>query len=49
MADVHSKKIRSFNMSQIRGRNTKPELLIRKAIFAEGIFSTLNESKINDR
>jgi G:T-mismatch repair DNA endonuclease (very short patch repair protein) len=33
MADVHDKLTRSFNMSQIKGKNTKPEMLVRK-IFA---------------
>jgi DNA mismatch endonuclease (patch repair protein) len=28
MADVHSKEIRSYNMSRIKGRNTKPEMLV---------------------
>lgn len=36
MADVHTKKQRSFNMSRIKGINTKPELLIRRALFAGG-------------
>jgi hypothetical protein len=26
MADVHDKKTRRFNMSQIKGKNTKPEI-----------------------
>lgn len=30
MADVHTKKQRSYNMSQIRSKNTKPELIISK-------------------
>ena len=30
MADVHDKKTRSYNMSRIRSRDTKPELLVRK-------------------
>jgi len=30
MADVHDKKTRSFNMSRIRYKDTKPELLVRK-------------------
>lgn len=37
MADVHSKKIRSYNMSRIKGRNTKPEILIRKFLFSKGL------------
>ena len=28
--DVHTKTQRSFNMSRIRGKNTKPELQVRK-------------------
>jgi len=36
MADIVSKKTRSRMMSGIRGKNTKPELLIRKAIFNRG-------------
>ncbi len=30
MTDVHDKKTRSFNMSRIRSKDTKPELLVRK-------------------
>ena len=36
MADVHNKKTRSYNMSQIRSGNTKPELLVRKFLHANG-------------
>lgn len=36
MADVHNKKTRSYNMSQIRAVNTKPELLVRKFLHANG-------------
>ena len=36
MADVHSKEVRSYNMSQIRSKNTKPELVVRKYLFAKG-------------
>ncbi|PKQ65918.1 very short patch repair endonuclease [Labilibaculum filiforme] len=36
MTDTHSKEIRSYNMSQIKGKNTKPELLVRKFLFANG-------------
>lgn len=35
--DLKSKKQRSFNMSQIRSRNTKPELRLRKILYASGI------------
>ena len=30
MTDVHSKETRSYNMSKIKGKDTKPELLVRK-------------------
>lgn len=36
MADVHSPTVRSKNMRAIKGKNTKPELLIRKALHAKG-------------
>jgi DNA mismatch endonuclease (patch repair protein) len=34
MSDVHSKEIRSYNMSQIKGKNTKPEIMVRKFLFS---------------
>lgn len=37
MADVHTKQVRSYNMSQIKGKDTKPELLVRKFLFVNGI------------
>ena len=37
MADVHSKEIRSYNMSQIRSKDTKPEILVRKYLFSRGL------------
>ena len=37
MADVHSKETRSYNMSRIKSKNTKPEVLLRKALWANGI------------
>ena len=36
MADVHTKEIRSYNMSRIRGKNTKPEMLVRRFLHANG-------------
>jgi len=36
MTDVHSKATRSFNMSRIRSKNTKPELIVRSFLFANG-------------
>jgi len=40
--DVHTPQVRSKNMRAIRNRNTKPELLIRKALHAEGFRFRLN-------
>ena len=36
MADIFTKKKRSQIMSKIKGKNTKPELIIRRALFKEG-------------
>lgn len=36
MADVHSKAIRSYNMSRIKAKNTKPELIVRKFLHKNG-------------
>lgn len=40
--DVHDKKTRSYNMSQIKGKNTKPELLVRKYLFSQGFRYRVN-------
>ncbi len=36
MADVHSKETRSYNMSRIKGKDTKPEMLVRRFLHANG-------------
>lgn len=36
MVDVHTPEVRSRNMRAIRNKDTKPELLIRKALHARG-------------
>lgn len=46
MADVHSTKVRSYNMSQIRGKGTKPEELVRKYLFAQGFRYRKNDSQL---
>lgn len=35
--DVHDKKTRSYNMSQIKSIDTKPEETVRKFIFKKGL------------
>jgi DNA mismatch endonuclease, patch repair protein len=37
MADVHDKQTRSYNMSRIKGKNTKPEMLVRRFLFSQGL------------
>ena len=37
MADVHDTATRSRNMAAIKGRHTKPELLIRRALHTAGL------------
>lgn len=46
MADVHSKETRSYNMSQIKGKNTKPEILVRKLLFSSGFRYRLHDKKL---
>ena len=46
MADIHSKAVRSYNMSMIKGKNTKPEMLVRKFLFAHGIRYRLHDKKL---
>ena len=46
MADVHSKEVRSYNMSCIKGKNTKPELLVRKFLFANGFRYRLHDKRL---
>mgnify|MGYP006424484179 CR=1 FL=1 len=36
MADVHSPDVRRKNMQAIKGRNTKPEIKLRKLLFNAG-------------
>ncbi len=46
MADVHDKLTRSYNMSQIKGKNTKPEMLVRKFLFSKGFRYRLYDKKL---
>src|SRR6056297_983222 len=36
MADVHEPETRSYNMSQIKGKDTKPEMIVRKFLHSNG-------------
>ena len=46
MADVHSKSVRSYNMSRIKGKNTKPEILVRKFLHSQGFRFRLHDKKL---
>lgn len=45
MADLHTPQQRSYNMQQIRSSNTKPELLVRKFLHANGFRYRLHGGK----
>ena len=49
MADVHSKEKRSYNMSQIRSKDTKMELLVRKYLFSRGLRYRKNDRRYPGR
>jgi DNA mismatch endonuclease (patch repair protein) len=46
MADVHNKQTRSYNMSRIRSSNTKPEMLVRKFLHANGFRYKLHDKTL---
>ncbi|WP_299531823.1 very short patch repair endonuclease [Ulvibacterium sp.] len=43
MTNVHQPAFRSYNMSQIKGKNTKPEMLIRKFLYSQGFRYRLHD------
>ena len=45
MADVHSNQIRHYNMSCIRSKDTKPETLVRKYLFSQGLRYRKNDKR----
>lgn len=49
MADVHSKEVRSYNMSQIKGKDTKPELIVRKFLFSKGLRYRLHNKELSGK
>jgi DNA mismatch endonuclease (patch repair protein) len=46
MADVHDQKTRSFNMSRIKGKNTMPEMVVRRFLFANGFRYRLHDKRL---
>ena len=45
MADNHSPSVRSYNMSRIRNRDTKPEELVLKYLFSRGLRYRKNDKR----
>lgn len=46
MPDVHDKETRSYNMSRIRSKDTKPEMLVRKFLFKAGLRYKLHDKSL---
>ena len=46
MSDVHSAGVRSYNMSRIKSKNTKPELVVRKLLHSAGLRFRLHASDL---
>ena len=44
--DVHDKKTRSYNMSRIRCKDTKPEEMVRKALFSKEFRYRKNDKRL---
>lgn len=47
--DVHSPEQRRYNMSQIRGKNTRPELLVRRGLHSAGLRFRLHVKELPGR
>ena len=45
MTDTHTKEIRSYNMSRIKGKDTKPEVLVRQFLFSKGLRFRKNDNR----
>lgn len=46
MADCHSKDVRSKNMSAVKGKNTKPEMLMRSLLHKNGFRFRLHDKTL---
>lgn len=45
--DVHDKETRSYNMSCIKGKNTRPEEIVRKYLFSQGFRYRKNDKRLH--
>ena len=46
MADVHKPEVRSYNMSRIRSKDTGPEVIVRKYLFANGFRYRIHDKRL---
>lgn len=46
MTDVHTPEKRSYNMSRIQGKDTKPEEIVRKYLFSHGLRYRKNDPRL---
>ena len=46
MADIKSKEDRSRNMAAIKGKDTKPEMIVRKYLFSKGLRFRVHVKKL---
>lgn len=46
MVDVHTSQQRSYNMSRIKGKDTKPEMLVPIFLLANGYRYKLHDKKL---
>ncbi len=46
MADVHKPEVRSYNMSMISGKETKPEMLVRRYLHSKGFRYLLHDKRL---
>lgn len=46
MPDVHSPEVRSYNMSRIIGKDSKPEMIVRRHLHANGFRFKLHYSSL---
>ena len=44
--DVHDQKTRSYNMSRVKGKDTKPEEIVRKYLFSQGFRYRKNDKRL---
>jgi DNA mismatch endonuclease (patch repair protein) len=49
MADVHNRATRSYNMSRVKNKNTKPEMLVRHFLHGKGFRYKLHDKSLPGR